>query len=219
MRNTKLDILFEDNCLLVLNKPAGIATQTDKIGEEDIESLCKKYRKGKGEAPEIYIVHRLDQPVSGILVVAKTKEAASALSKGILGEYTKDYTAKVFLEKQVPAKQRLENFLVKDSKTSKALVVSETTPGAKKAVLSFDVISQSAKTAVLNVHLETGRFHQIRVQLANAGMPIIGDLKYGTKASIDFSKEQGNKTLCLCASHLKFSHPITGKEMEISIEQ
>ena len=213
-----MEVLFEDDEILVVNKPAGIATQTKGVAAKDLESECKKYRKQKGEAPEIHVVHRLDQPVSGILVFAKSREAAAALTKGMKeDDFSKDYRACVYKESPIKPGDKLVDYLIKDGKTNTSCVVPSNIPGAKEAVLTYEVEEEDAQTASLLVHLKTGRHHQIRVQLANAGMPILGDLKYGTKESIDYSKEKKISNVNLCAYHLEFNHPKTGGHMEFSI--
>jgi len=214
-----MDILFEDEYILVVKKPAGIATQAKGVAAIDLETQCKKHRKEKGEEPIIYVVHRLDQPVSGIIVFAKTKEAAAGLNKDIAHDnLTKDYRAIVYKEKEIKEKKgELKDFLIKDGKTNISCVVPENVPTGKEAILSYEVESEDEKTASVLVHLKTGRHHQIRVQLSNAGMPILGDLKYGSKESIAFSKERKEKNVNLCACHLEFSHPHTKKKMEFNI--
>lgn len=213
-----MDIIYEDDEILVINKPAGIATQAGKVACKDLESECKKYRKEKGEKPEIYVVHRLDQPVSGILVFAKTKESAAILSKGMSADsFSKDYKATVYKKGILLSEGTLTDYLLKDVKTNSSRVVSKETSGAKEARLSYKVEEDFGDTANLLVHLQTGRHHQIRVQLANSNMPIVGDLKYGTKESTEYSKEKGIGSVQLCAYHLEFIHPKTKKKMAFSI--
>ena len=213
-----MEVLFEDDEILVVDKPAGIATQSKGIAARDLESECKKYRKSKGEVPEIYVVHRLDQPVSGILVFAKTKEAAAALTKGMKeDDFSKDYRATVYKESQIKPGDKLVDYLIKDGKTNTSCVVPKNIPGAKEAILTYETEEEKDCTASLLVHLKTGRHHQIRVQLANAGMPILGDLKYGTPASISYSQDNKITNVKLCAYHLEFNHPKTGGHMEFSI--
>lgn len=212
-----MDIIYEDESILVINKPAGIPVQTKGVGAKDIEAECRKYRKSKGEIPEIYVVHRLDQPVNGLLLLAKTKEAAGNLGKSIQAdELSKDYQAVVYKEGAITG-QKLTDYLSKDQKNNTSSVVEKSFEGAKEAVLSYDVIEESGNTAVLSVHLQTGRHHQIRVQLANAGFPILGDLKYGNEKSIALSKENGIRNLMLTACHLVFEHPVTKKKMEFTL--
>lgn len=213
-----MEILFEDDSILVVNKPSGIATQSRGVSANDLESECKKYRKKKGEDPEIFVVHRLDQPVSGILVFAKTKEAAAELTRNLKeDDFSKDYRATVYKSKEVAPAGKLVDYLIKDGKTNLSCVVPKSIPGAKEAVLVYKVESQDEKWAEVKVHLKTGRHHQIRVQLANAGMPILGDIKYGTAESIEYSKEIGIKNVNLCAYHLEFNHPKTNGHMMFEI--
>jgi len=213
-----MNIVYEDEQILVVNKPAGIATQSAGVGAKDLETELKKYRKTKGEKPEIYVVHRLDQPVSGLIVFAKTKEAAAALSKGMQEDsYLKDYKATVFTKEALRKKDTLKSYLIKDSKTNMAKVVTANTVGAKEAVLDYEVTSESGEEKEVTVHLHTGRFHQIRAQLANIGAPIIGDRKYGTKESIIYSEQKGIRNVLLTAYHLSFKHPVTGKQMDFEL--
>lgn len=216
-----LNILFEDNYIIVVEKPAGIATQSAKVGEPDLETELRKYRKTKGESPEIYVVHRLDQPVSGILVFAKTKEAAAGLTKAMQKDsFSKDYKAVIYKGENIIPIEKIElvDFLVKDSKTNSSRVTTNSKePGAKEARLIYRKESEDEKTATLNVHLLTGRHHQIRLQLSNAGMPIVGDLKYGSSESINYSKEEKVRFVKLKAYHLSFKHPITGKGMDFEV--
>lgn len=211
-----MDVIFEDDYVLVVNKPSGIAVQTAGVGAKSIETECKKYRKQKGESPQIYIVHRLDQPVSGVLLLAKTKEAAAKLSKDIQDDaFTKDYKATVYKEKIIPKKGSLVDYIVKDGNAAK--IVPSSNKDSKKAVLDYEIINETDNTYELLVHLKTGRFHQIRVQLSHLGVPILGDTKYGTDVSIFYSKEQNIKGVMLKAYHLVFKHPKTGEIMEYEI--
>lgn len=213
-----MNILYEDAHLIVVNKPAGIATQSAGVGAKDLETELKKYRKTKGEKPEIYVVHRLDQPVSGLIVFAKTKEAAAGLSKGMQEDsYSKDYKATVFSNGNLKKKDTLKDYLIKDAKANISKVVTASTVGAKEAVLDYEVISENGAEATLTVHLHTGRFHQIRAQLANNGTPILGDQKYGTEESKAYSIQKGIKYVMLTAYHLSFKHPKTGKQMDFSL--
>lgn len=210
-----MNVIYEDNSILVVDKPSGIAVQTANISAKSLETECKKYRKLKGEKPEIYVVHRLDQPVSGIILFAKTREAAAALSKDMKEEnLLKDYRATVYSKEPVKEKGKLTNLMIKDAKASRAVIVNQQTKDAKKAELDYEVVSHEGLETKLIVHLHTGRFHQIRAQLAYNGTPILGDLKYGTPESIEYSRKQGIKDVSLEAYHILFKHPDTGKLME-----
>lgn len=213
-----VEVLYEDDSVLVINKPAGIAVQTAGVGSKSIETECKKYRKQKGETPEIYIVHRLDLPVSGILLLAKTKEAAGFLSKDMQAEaFSKDYKATVLKTRDIPRTGILIDYLVKDGKTNSSKISDAKEKDAKRAELDYEVISESENTYELLIHLHTGRHHQIRVQLSNMGVPIIGDRKYGSVESISYADKNEIKNVLLTAYHLSFRHPKTKKTMDFKL--
>ena len=166
-------IIYEDEDIIVCKKPAGVATQTRRIGQADMESLLKNYRASKGELPYIGVVHRLDQPVEGIMVFAKNKEAAADLSRQIKTKLADKYY--YAMTDGVPEKKKgtLEDELLQNGKTNTSEVVERGTPQAKHASLSYEVVEQDGKHAVLRIKLDTGRHHQIRVQLAHAGLSLI----------------------------------------------
>lgn len=208
-----LKIIYEDEQLLVCHKPAGVATQTKRLGQQDMESLLKNNRASKGEPSYIGVVHRLDQPVEGVMVFAKTKEAASDLSRQVqMKEADKFYYA---VTDGVPVEKTgsLEDYLLRDGRTNISKVVKEGTTGAKKARLSYEVLEEDGTHAILKIQLDTGRHHQIRVQLAHAGYPIAGDRKYNA----DSSTTPGDH-LKLCSYKIGFVHPKTHKKMEFEIE-
>ena len=209
-----LNILHEDEHIIVCYKPAGIPTQTKKLGEQDMVSLLKNYLKGGYVA----VIHRLDQPVEGLLVFAKTPFAAKELNKGLQGAgFVKHYKAVLW---GIPDKQSetLEDYLVKDGHTNTSRVCSPSEKDAKKAVLSYEVIAigkdDGKDISLVKVKLDTGRHHQIRVQMANMGCPIWGDAKYNTAAVRDRRYRQ----IALCAYRLEFIHPKTKEKMEFEIE-
>lgn len=220
-----LKILFEDAHVLVCYKPSGVPTQTAKLGAADMVSLLKNYlyknQKEKKE-PYVAVVHRLDQPVEGILVFAKTPFAAKELNKGVqqgdgFGKYYKAVLC------GIPEKESgvLENYLVKDGKTNTSKVCQAGVKDAKKAILHYEVIRvcemESQARSLVQVKLETGRHHQIRVQMANMGCPIWGDTKYGEQAHGEGSKNVWRQ-IALCAYCLEFIHPKTKKQMKFEIE-
>ncbi len=210
-----IQILYEDEAILVCRKPAGVAVQTRRLGEPDMESLLKNYRASRGEIPFIGVVHRLDQPVEGVMLYAKTKQAASALGRQIASaQADKCYYA---MTDGVPGRSRdtLEDYLLRDGKANVSSVVTKSTPGAKRAELSYEVLEQDGKRAVLKIRLKTGRHHQIRVQLAHAGFPIVGDRKYNFKENIAPS----GRGLELCSYRIAFRHPVTRKKMEFEIDK
>ncbi|MGN0484909.1 MAG: RluA family pseudouridine synthase [Lachnospiraceae bacterium] len=213
------EILYEDAQIIVCIKPAGVATQTKRVGKQDMESLLKNYRAKKGEPPYIGIVHRLDQPVEGVMVFAKTKEAAADLSSQIAKRKADKYYMAICDNSDgsfLPGMHgRLENYLCKDVKENVSRVVEPYTEGAKEAALQYWVenICHDGEIglALLKVRLETGRHHQIRVQMAHCGHPLLGDQKYGD------AKADRRETVALCSCGLRFKHPTTKKPMEFKI--
>lgn len=205
----KLTIIWEDADMILCHKLAGIAVQTRRLGEQDMESLLKNYRVKKKEEPYIGIVHRLDQPVEGIMVFAKHSKAAANLSKQVqqhtIGKY---YYA---LSESIPNAKTgiLEDYLVTDKKTNYTKVATANETGAKYAKLEYKVLGTREKRTLFDIHLYTGRQHQIRVQMAHMGCPILGDSKYGTK--------QSTEGLALCSYRLVFLHPSTGKALDFCI--
>lgn len=213
MKNVNIEetILYEDQDIIVCRKPSGFPVQNKRIGSMDMESALKNYLVRKGEAPYIAIVHRLDQPVQGILVFGKNRESANELSRQIQqGKMEKIYLAAV---EGKPEKKEgcLVDEMEKDSRTNTSRVVKEKTKNSKKAVLEYRVIKEVEEGTLLEIHLGTGRHHQIRVQMAHAGMPILGDTKYNPKTA-----ETGTwQEIALCAYRLSFMHPKTKKKWNL----
>ena len=207
-------ILYEDDAILVCHKPAGVVVQTGRLGEADMESLLKNYRAGKGETPWIGVVHRLDQPVEGVMVFAKTKEAAASLSRQMRERLAeKSYYA---VTDGIPAQKKgmLEDYLIRDGRTNLSSVTERGAKGAKRAALAYEVIQEKDGRAILKIRLETGRHHQIRVQLSHAGMPVAGDRKYNFREHV-LPRAGGLK---LCACHLSFRHPVSRRKLEFEID-
>lgn len=222
-------IVYEDETVLVIRKPAGLATESAGIGQKDVVSELKNYvaKKNPGKMPYLGIVHRLDQPVEGLLVFAKTKKAAEDLTTQLgKGTLKKEYLA-VVCGKVPENTGRLVDYLAKekgmavvknaaDAKTEKdvdAQAEKAADPQAKKAVLTYTKKAETEKFTLLAVQIETGRFHQIRAQLSHAGFPILGDEKYGSEESKELSREKKIRFTALCAASLSFRHPVTGKTM------
>ena len=204
----KMDILYEDNQLIVCRKPAGIPVQSAKIGVKDMVSILRNYRKEKEKDSYLRLVHRLDQPVQGVMVFAKTKEAAAQLSRQVTeGRMKKQYLA-VVCGKPEEKEGRLVDYLLKDGRTNTSSIVKEGTKGAKRAELVYRVRKQGCGYALLEIDLLTGRHHQIRVQMAGAGMPVAGDRKYNSGEGADAAE-----TVALAAFRLAFEHPATSKRM------
>lgn len=213
----KSKILYEDNDILVIYKPAGLATQTARTGQMDAVNELKNYLKN----PYLGVIHRLDQPVEGLLVFAKKKEAAGRLSAQLgSGALNKRYYAVVCGQPQ-PQEGVLSDYLKKDSATQSAAVFSDPFPEAQKAVLRYRVagcLPAQEPAALLDIRIETGRFHQIRAQLSHAGWPVLGDSRYGNEESTALSRRLNVKNVALCAYALAFRHPVTGKNMNYQIK-
>jgi len=213
MRTKQPEIIYEDEAVIVCRKEAGVAVQTARAGQADMVSLLKNYRAKKKEEPYIGLIHRLDQPVEGVMVFAKTKMAAAKLSAQVSNRsMEKEYLAVTSGVPQ-PEKGELSDWLLRDGKTNTSTVVAKGTPQAKEAKLSYEVVEVRAEgqKALVHIWLHTGRHHQIRVQFAHVGYPLYGDVKYGTSVG-------SYCPVALCSCRIAFKHPITGKEMEFAIE-
>lgn len=217
---TALNVLYEDDDIIVCVKPAGISSQTERSFDPDMVSQICNYLAIPN--PYVGVIHRLDKPVSGVMVYAKTKKAAAILSKELsLNSFSKNYYAIVHCDSidSFPSCGTLKNFLLHDVKSNSSSVVGEGVPGAKEAILEYKVIGNTVVgkdcgLALLDINLITGRHHQIRVQLSHAGLPIFGDKKYGIEVPLDIPFMLKRAGLALCAYSLTFTHPITGKTMK-----
>ncbi|SDO57634.1 23S rRNA pseudouridine1911/1915/1917 synthase [Alkalicoccus daliensis] len=204
-----IPIIYEDNHVIVVEKPVNIPVQEDATGDKDMLTLLKEDIKVRYQKPgNVYLglVHRLDRPVGGVMVFAKTSKAASRLSDAMRRQaFDKKYLAAVRGKPQKDA-GRLEHYLWKDKNKNQVYVKPKGKEGAKKALLEYNVIASHRELALINVALYTGRSHQIRVQLSEIGCPIYGDQKYGS--SVNKPGEQ----IALWAHELSFEHPVK-KEM------
>lgn len=210
-------VLYEDKEIIVCHKPAGIATQTGQTRQKDMVSEIKNYLKSN---PYLGVVHRLDQPVEGILVFAKTPFAAKELSRQLTGNLLhKQYDA-VVLGEGFSESRELVDYLKKKAETNRSEITNMGESGAKKAILRAKTLDMNLQKniALLEITLFTGRHHQIRVQLSGAGYPILGDKKYGTENSIQKSLELGVDHVALCACRLELLHPKTKKKLEFSVK-
>ena len=208
MHSTKdnLEVLFEDNHLLIVNKKSGDIVQGDKTGDKPLSDVVKEYIKEKYNKPgEVFlgVVHRLDRPTSGVIIFARTSKALERLNK-MLRERTisKTYWAVV---KNTPLKEKdsLIHFLKKNPKNNKSTVFTKETDASKKGILHYSVIKKLDNYSLLEIDLETGRHHQIRAQLAYIGSPIKGDLKYGA------SRSNKDGSIHLHARKISFTHPVS----------
>lgn len=206
-----IPIIFEDNHLLVVYKPAGLLSQEDHTGRPDLLNLCKNYIRTEYNKPGkvfLGLLHRLDRPVSGVMVFAKTSKSASRISEQIRSQKVrKRYRAVVY--GNPPLNGVLEHYLEKDKQKNMSRVVSQPTHQSKKAKLSFTTISSTKYLSLVDINLETGRSHQIRVQFAEIGSPIWGDKRYG--------KEESG-FIALHAYTLKLEHPTLKKKMVFKAE-
>ena len=223
----RIQIIFEDRDVIVIYKPAGLATQTAKIGQPDAVSELKNYlakqTAGSGKAaggPYLGIIHRLDQPVEGLLVFAKNKRAAASLTAQLTdreaGSLNKQYYA-VVCGKPASEEGELVDYMYKDE-TGKAVIADE----AKKAILRYHQIKAEQSPSgeifsLLDISIDTGRFHQIRAQMAHAGTPLLGDAKYGDERSKALTQELGVRNTALCAYLLEFIHPVSGEKRSFRV--
>ena len=201
-----MTVLYEDNHIIIVNKLPGEIVQGDKTGDEPLSEKIKQYLKEKYNKPgNVFcgVVHRIDRPVGGLVVFAKTSKALARLNEMLQkGEIKKTYWA---LVKGFPEKESdvLTNFLVSDGRLNKTFVTDKETPEAKKAVLKYTTIAKGDNYSLLEINLLTGRKHQIRAQLSNIGHPIKGDLKYGSKRS------NPDGSISLLGRHIEFTHPVS----------
>jgi len=207
-----MDILFEDNHLLIINKRPGELSQLDKTGDNSVLEKYKLYLKKKHKKRGnvfLGLVNRLDRPTSGVLILAKTSKALSRMNKMLMErKILKKYIA-IVEKKPIKKKNTLINFLKKNQKQNKSYIVDETTKDSKKAILHYTTLKELDNYSLLEISLETGRHHQIRVQLSNIGCSIKGDLKYGSKRS------NSDKSICLHANEISFIHPVSKNEIKI----
>ena len=193
MKLTKESIIYEDNSIIVIHKPAGVATETRRIGEDD----CVSFVKNHIGPPDPYcaVINRLDQPVEGIVLFARTRDAAGKLSADMRsGRIEKEYLASVHMESDVGTEEKtLTDYIIRDKTGNTSRIADKDEKGAKKAELKYTLLEKGNGTALLKIRLLTGRHHQIRVQLSHAGLPILGDRKYG------YVPEGYRGNLCLAA--------------------
>ena len=211
--STNLDILFEDNHLIIINKKPGDIVQKDKTNDISLVEIVKEYLKRKYNKPgNVYLglIHRIDRPTSGLVMFAKTSKALSRMNNMLKGKMiVKTYWA---ITKNKPEKKssQLVHWLKKNEKKNKSTHFSRETKNAKKAILDYTIIKELENYFLLEIIMGSGRHHQIRCQLQAIGCPIKGDLKYGAKRS------NSDGSIDLHAKHLKFIHPVTKKEVNLN---
>ena len=205
-----LSVIYEDNHILVVNKAAGLLVQGDQTGDESLVDIAKRYIKDKYHKPGnvfLGLVHRLDRPTTGVIVLARTSKALTRLNQQFKDRLTKKVYRAVVSGSPEP-KARLEHFLRKNSSQNKSFHYPKNTLNTKHAILRYRYIEQLRSYHVLEIELETGRHHQIRAQLAAVGLHIKGDLKYGAK------RPNQNGSIHLHAQSLALAHPTTKEEMK-----
>ena len=216
-----MNILYEDDQIIVVEKPAGIESQSSRSFEPDMVSEVKKHINSlspkKGD-PYVGVIHRLDKPVGGILVFGKTKEAAGALSKQISEHQTEKRYLAVVCGKPVENFGTYVDYLWTDGKNNISKIVDKGITDAKRAELSYRVLAElegeGGPLCLMEIDLKTGRHHQIRVQLSGHGTPLLGDLKYNP----DGPKVTGQRNVALCAWKLSFIHPGSKKRMKFTVK-
>ncbi len=242
-------IIYEDEDILVCHKRAGMATEGAGPGKIDLISAARNYlaRRDRGNTkgrqrnlpPYVATVNRLDQPVEGVIVLAKNKKAATRLSAQIKEKSAGKYYYALCLGSMPEDQGRLEDYIIRRQDTGLAGIISEsekdtfkdgevilesgekvrlTGGDIKKAVLEYRVIKRTEETTLLEIHLLTGRFHQIRAQLSGRGFYILGDDKYASQQAREYSKEHGISSICLAAFSYSFDHPGTGRRVSFEIE-
>lgn len=213
-------IVYEDKDIIVIHKPAGIATQTARVGQADVVSELKNYRQQKGESTYIGVIHRLDQPVEGLLVFAKTQAAAKKMTADLQTGRLKKYYYALVLKAQ-GTEGDITDYLIKDGRSNLSRVVTKETPDAKQAKLHWKYVQSCQKKGqdydLVEVEIFTGRHHQIRVQMSHANMPLLGDTKYGNEESCKVSQAMEIRQTALLAAKLVLVHPTTGKELIFTI--
>ena len=207
-----MTVVYEDNHLIIVNKNSSEIVQGDKTGDKTLADEVKEYLKDKYHKPGnvfLGVVHRLDRPVSGLVVFARTSKALARLNEMFrTKEVHKTYWAIVGNRPATPEGE-LIHWLVRNEKQNKSYAYDKEVPGSKKAILDYRLIGQSDSYFLLEINLKTGRHHQIRCQLAKMGCPIKGDLKYGAPRS------NPDSSICLHARRITFVHPVSKKEIDI----
>lgn len=207
-----MTVLYEDNHIIIVNKTASEIVQGDKTGDTPLSETVKQYLKEKYAKPGnvfIGVTHRLDRPVSGLVVFAKTSKALTRLNEMFRGsEVQKTYWA-VVKNRPSQVEGELVHYLVRNEKQNKSYAYDAERPGSKKAVLHYRLIGRSQNYFLLEVDLKTGRHHQIRCQLAKMGCPIKGDLKYG------FPRSNPDGSICLHARRVRFIHPVSKQLIDV----
>ena len=211
-----MEVVYEDNHIIIVNKRAGEIVQGDKTGDTPLSEMVKEYIKEKYHKPgNVFcgVVHRIDRPVEGLVIFARTSKALERLNRMLRdGEIHKTYHALVEGKVTEDAGE-LENYLVSDGRINKTFIAKATTPGAKLSKLRYRTLAVGDRYSLLEINLLTGRKHQIRCQLSGIGHPIKGDLKYGSKRS------NPNGGISLQAHKIEFIHPVSKEQISIELPE
>ena len=208
-----VEIIYEDNHLIAVNKRSSDLAQGDRSGDESLDTQVKKYIARKYNKPgEVFlgIVHRLDRPVGGVLLYARTSKALERLNEMFRSRDVRKIYLAVVKDRPPEDEGTLEHFIKKNEKQNKSYTYNTEVKGSKKASLSYKTISRSDRFYLLEIELHTGRHHQIRAQLSAAGCPIKGDLKYG------FPRSNEDGSISLLARSLEFTHPVKKERIKIT---
>ncbi|MBL7813121.1 MAG: RluA family pseudouridine synthase [Bacteroidetes bacterium] len=208
-----MQVLYEDNHLLAVNKPAGLAVQGDSTGDEHLLDLAALWLKNKYDKPGLAfvgLIHRLDRPVSGVVLLAKTSKGLSRMNELFRSKNIRKIYHAISREQLAAEQGTLQHYLGKDAKTNRALTYLKPKEGAKPAVLHYRHLQARNNLHLYEIELETGRFHQIRAQMAKTGAPLLGDVKYGAGTPLP------GREVALHALKLEFKHPVTGEEIKIT---
>jgi len=210
--NIMPEILFEDNHIIAVNKKSGQIVQGDKTGDVPLSEIVKQYIKVKYNKPGdvfIGVPHRLDRPVSGVVLFARTSKSLTRLNEIFKSKDAKKTYYAICSEQPPKESDRLINYILRNTKQNKSYISDQQTENTKQAILDYKLVAKSEKYSLLEINLLTGRHHQIRCQLANIGCPIRGDLKYGYKRSNE------NGGINLHAAEIEFIHPVRKEKIVI----
>ncbi len=221
-----LEVFYEDRDIIVVKKPAGVESQARHSLEPDMVSEIRCHIRetaGSGAEPYVGVVHRLDKPVAGLMVYAKTGKAAAALSTQIRENRMKKTYRAVVCGRCVDNVGNFVDYLLKDPKENRSVIVDKGRDGAKRAELKYHVlgvreVSEAGPLTSVEIELLTGRHHQIRVQFAGHGLPLWGDARYGTAERLSDPVSPFSRRLALCACGLTFAHPVSGRPLSFSME-
>lgn len=213
MKQNKLKVLFEDNHLLIVNKPAGVLSQGDKTGDTDIIKIAKNYIKLKYEKPGavfLGLAHRLDRPVSGTLILCRTSKSLTRMNDIFKNRAIKKVYHAIVMGRPERSTEKLVSYIKKDSKRNRAIISKKPFAEAKKAILSYTQLAELNNHSLLEVELETGRPHQIRAQLNSIKLPILGDMKYHPQNPLE------DKSIALHCHSMEFVHPVQKTNLRVT---